>query len=75
MASVRIEGMSRKSANWEMTTGIELVKSSDANDPLVDLLKMEGPVTFRMEPGAKSYSFSAKGFSAAFAKLAPRCPR
>jgi hypothetical protein len=73
MATVRIDGVSKKSANFEMTSGVELVKSSDANDLLIELLKMEGPVTFRTQPGAKSYTFPAKGFGAAFAKLKARC--
>lgn len=73
MASVRIDGVSKRSENFEMTSGVELVKSSDVNDPLIELLKMEQPVTFRQEPNGKSYTFSAKGFGAALAKFLKGC--
>jgi hypothetical protein len=74
LATVRIEGVSRKSENFEMTSGIELVKAgADANDPLIELLKMEGPTTIRQEPSGKSLTFPAKGFSAALVKFLKGC--
>jgi hypothetical protein len=73
-ATVRIEGVSRKSENFEMTSGIELVKAGvDANDPLIELLKLEGSATLKQEPNGKSFTFPAKGFSAALAKFLKGC--
>ena len=74
MASVRIEGVSKKSENFEMTSGVELVKTgADASDPLIELLKMEGATTIRQEPGGKGFTFPAKGFSAQLARFLKGC--
>jgi hypothetical protein len=74
LATVRIEGVSRKSENFEMTSGVELVKAgADANDPLIELLKMEGATTIRQDPTGRSYTFPAKGFSAALSKFLKGC--
>jgi len=72
-ASLRVDGVSRKSANFEMTSGTELVKTITASDPLIDLLKIEGLISMRQEPAGKSFTFPAKGFGAALAKFLKGC--
>ncbi|WP_271611832.1 hypothetical protein [Bradyrhizobium sp. CCBAU 21362] len=69
---LKIVGTSEKSKNWEMTASNELVKSIEADDPLIKLMLDQKQIVFR-EASGKKFTVPTSGFGSRFAKLKSAC--
>ena len=69
--TVPLDGVSRKSVNFEMTAAYELVKLTDAQDPLIQLLRKGKPVQFT-GAGVK-FTLTTDAFDKQFARFTQAC--